>query len=152
MQFSSQFLEVLGDRVVLSDLIAEKVKLKKNGNHWIGLCPFHQEKTPSFYVYNQEGHYHCYGCGAHGDGISYIQETKGFSFPEAVEYLATLFGFVFLSHQIGAFLGVWLGGFLYDVTGAYEAMWWLSILLGLMAALLHWPIKEKAIDRFPVTR
>jgi len=92
MQFSSQFLEVLNDRVVLSDLIAEKVKLKKNGNHWTGLCPFHQEKTPSFHVYNQEGHYHCYGCGAHGDGISFIQETKGFAFPEAVEYLATLFG------------------------------------------------------------
>ncbi|MCG8383235.1 MAG: MFS transporter [Gammaproteobacteria bacterium] len=85
--------------------------------------------------------------------LSTVPPTQGLvAVMFGTRYLATLFGFVFLSHQIGAFLGVWLGGFLYDVTGAYEAMWWLSILLGLMAALLHWPIKEQAIDRFPVTR
>jgi predicted MFS family arabinose efflux permease len=62
-------------------------------------------------------------------------------------YVATLFGFVFLSHQIGAFLGVWLGGVLYDQTGSYDIIWWLSIALGIFAAIVHWPIKEEPVER-----
>jgi predicted MFS family arabinose efflux permease len=62
-------------------------------------------------------------------------------------YVATLFGFVFLSHQIGAFLGVWLGGVLYDQTGSYDIIWWLSIALGIFAALVHWPISEEPVER-----
>ncbi len=57
-------------------------------------------------------------------------------------YMATLFGFVFFSHQIGAFLGVWLGGRFYDQYGSYDGFWWLSVALGLFAAVVHWPIKE----------
>ncbi len=59
-------------------------------------------------------------------------------------YMATLYGFVFLSHQVGAFLGVWLGGKLFDIYGTYDPVWWLSIALGVFAALVHWPIKERA--------
>ncbi|GAB4537773.1 MAG: MFS transporter [Roseibium sp.] len=62
-------------------------------------------------------------------------------------YMATLFGFVFLSHQIGAFLGVWLGGRLYDETGSYDAIWWCGIALGIFAAVIHWPIEEKPVPR-----
>jgi predicted MFS family arabinose efflux permease len=62
-------------------------------------------------------------------------------------YMATLFGIVFLSHQIGSFLGIWLGGYLYDTYGSYDVIWWLSIALGLIAALLHWPIDERAVPR-----
>lgn len=62
-------------------------------------------------------------------------------------YMATLFGFVFLSHQIGAFLGVWLGGKLYDETGSYDAIWWCGIALGILAAVIHWPIEEKPVER-----
>jgi predicted MFS family arabinose efflux permease len=62
-------------------------------------------------------------------------------------YMATLFGIVFLSHQIGSFLGIWLGGYLYDAYGSYDLIWWLSIALGLVAALLHWPIDERAVPR-----
>jgi MFS family permease len=62
-------------------------------------------------------------------------------------YMATLFGIVFFSHQIGSFLGVWLGGYLYDAYGSYDLIWWLSIALGLVAALLHWPIDERAVAR-----
>ena len=62
-------------------------------------------------------------------------------------YLATLFGFVFLSHQVGSFFGVWLGGFLYDRTGSYEAVWWLSVALSLFAALVHLPIRERGVAR-----
>jgi predicted MFS family arabinose efflux permease len=54
-----------------------------------------------------------------------------------------LFGFVFLSHQIGAFLGVWLGGVVYEATGAYDLMWWLSIALALAATAVHLPILER---------
>jgi predicted MFS family arabinose efflux permease len=58
-------------------------------------------------------------------------------------YLATLSGIVFLSHQVGAFLGVWLGGRLYDQTGSYDIVWWLAAALGVFAAIVHWPIQER---------
>jgi len=62
-------------------------------------------------------------------------------------YMATLFGFVFLSHQLGSFLGVWLGGRLYDATGSYDVVWWLSAALGIFAAIVHLPIREAGVAR-----
>ena len=62
-------------------------------------------------------------------------------------YMATLFGIVFLSHQVGAFLGVWLGGYLYDVMGTYTYVWWSGVGLAFIAAILHWPIVERPIER-----
>ena len=62
-------------------------------------------------------------------------------------YMATLFGFVFFSHQVGSFLGVWLGGYLYDTTGSYTIVWWLCVALGVFAAIVHWPIVERAVER-----
>lgn len=64
-----------------------------------------------------------------------------------VRYLATLFGVVFFSHQLGSFLGVWLGGRLYDSTGSYDAMWWAGVFFGVVAAVVHWPINEKPLQR-----
>jgi len=64
-----------------------------------------------------------------------------------VSYLATLFGIVFLFHQVGSFLGVWLGGYLYDATGSYQAVWILSIGLSAVAALLNWPIDDRPVAR-----
>ena len=64
-----------------------------------------------------------------------------------VRYMATLFGIVFFSHQIGSFLGVWLGGYLFDATGSYDIVWWINVALGLGAAILHWPIVERAAPR-----
>ena len=60
-----------------------------------------------------------------------------------VRYMGTLYGFVFLSHQIGSFLGVWLGGRLYDVTGDYTTVWWLGVAIGAFSAIIHLPIKEE---------
>jgi predicted MFS family arabinose efflux permease len=67
-----------------------------------------------------------------------------------VRYMATLFGVVFLSHQIGSFLGVWLGGYLYDTMGTYDPVWWAGIALGVLAALVHLPINEKPLARLAV--
>jgi len=69
-----------------------------------------------------------------------------------VRYLATLFGIVFLSHQIGSFLGVWLGGYLYDTTGSYDGVWWAGVVFGLLAAAIHLPIDEKPIMRVQMPR
>jgi predicted MFS family arabinose efflux permease len=63
------------------------------------------------------------------------------------QWMSMLFGIVFLSHQVGSFLGVWLAGRLFDMTGSYTTMWWLSIGMGLLAALLNWPIAEKPVAR-----
>lgn len=62
-------------------------------------------------------------------------------------YMATLFGIVFFSHQVGAFLGVWLGGYFYDATGSYALVWWLGVALGVLASILHWPIDERQVPR-----
>ncbi len=64
-----------------------------------------------------------------------------------VAHLSMLGGFVFLSHQVGSFLGVWLGGYLYDSTGSYSIVWYLAIALGVFAALVNLPVKESAIAR-----
>ncbi|HEY7608817.1 MAG TPA: MFS transporter, partial [Alphaproteobacteria bacterium] len=64
-----------------------------------------------------------------------------------LRYMAMLFGFVFLSHQVGSFIGVWLGGRLYDSYGTYDVVWWLSIALGVAAALVHLPIREAPAPR-----
>ena len=64
-----------------------------------------------------------------------------------LRHLATLFGFVFLSHQLGSFLGIWLGGRLHDATGSYDGVWWAGVVLGVAAALIHLPIDERPIER-----
>ncbi len=64
-----------------------------------------------------------------------------------VRYMATLFGVVFFTHQIGSFLGAWLGGYVYDKTGSYDIVWWVAVALGVAAALLHWPINERPVAR-----
>ena len=62
-------------------------------------------------------------------------------------YLGTLGGIVFFSHQLGSFLGVWMGGVLYDLSGSYDIVWWLGVALGIFAAIVHWPIKEEPVQR-----
>ena len=68
-----------------------------------------------------------------------------------VAHLSMLGGFVFFSHQIGSFMGVWLGGYLYDKTGSYDIVWYISIALGVFAALVNLPVKETAIERAHAT-
>ncbi len=63
------------------------------------------------------------------------------------KWMAMLYGIVFFSHQVGSFLGVWMAGRLYDMTQSYDIMWWISVGLGVFAALIHWPIKERPVSR-----
>ncbi len=63
------------------------------------------------------------------------------------QYMAMLYGFVFLNHQLGSFVGIWLGGLLYDRTGSYDVIWWIAISLGLIAGLIHYPIDDRAVAR-----
>jgi DNA primase len=88
MAFPPQFLEELRRRLSLANAIARRVKLQRRGREFVGLCPFHKERTPSFSVVEEKGFYHCFGCGAHGDVISFTMQTSSLSFPEAVEALA----------------------------------------------------------------
>jgi len=92
MTITPQFLDELRARVPVSDIVGKRVKLAKKGREFSGLCPFHNEKTPSFTVNDDKAFYHCFGCGAHGDVIRFVTETEGLSFPEAVEKLAAKAG------------------------------------------------------------
>ncbi|MDE5465265.1 DNA primase [Bradyrhizobium sp. CSS354] len=92
MRFTPQFLDELRARLSVSEVVGKRVKLKKAGREWKGLSPFQQEKTPSFYVNDQKGFYHDFSSGKHGDIISFMMETDGLPFAEAVERLANMAG------------------------------------------------------------
>jgi DNA primase len=85
---SDEKLQELRDRVDLIAVVQRRVPLKKSGHDWKGLCPFHGEKTPSFYVIPDKRMFHCFGCGVSGDAIKFVMQVEGRSFREAVEQLA----------------------------------------------------------------
>ena len=88
MAFPPGFLDELRSRISLPDLIGRRVKLVRRGREHAGLCPFHHEKTPSFYVVEDKSFFHCFGCGAHGDAIGFVMRADNLDFLEAVEKLA----------------------------------------------------------------
>jgi DNA primase len=92
MRFTPQFLDELRARLPVSEVVGRRVKLKKTGREWKGLSPFQQEKTPSFTVNDQKGFYHDFSSGKHGDIITFLMETEGVGFSEAVERLAAMAG------------------------------------------------------------
>ena len=92
MAIPEQFIEEIRNRVPLSDVVGRRVKLVRKGRRHTGLCPFHSEKTPSFNVSDDQGFYHCFGCGVSGDAIKFLRETEGLEFVEAVERLAGMAG------------------------------------------------------------
>src|ERR671921_1516936 len=88
MRFSPQFLDELKARLPVSEVVGRRVKLKKSGREWKGLSPFNQEKTPSFFVNDQKMAWFDFSSGRNGNVFTFIMETEGLSFPEAVERLA----------------------------------------------------------------
>ena len=90
--FDRAFIDQVLSSTDIVDVIKEKVNLTKNGTNFKGLCPFHSEKTPSFNVSSSKQFYHCFGCGAHGDAIKFIQEHDNLTFIEALTKLAQAAG------------------------------------------------------------
>ncbi len=88
MKFDQDFIEKVREATNLVDVVSQHVELKKSGGGYVGLCPFHGEKTPSFSVSEDKQVYHCFGCKASGNVYSFVQANQGLTFPEAVEYLA----------------------------------------------------------------
>ena len=82
------FLDELRNRISLPGLIGRRVKLVRRGREFAGLCPFHHEKTPSFYVVDDKSFFHCFGCGAHGDVVGFVMRADNLDFIEAIEKLA----------------------------------------------------------------
>ncbi|MBV9583585.1 MAG: DNA primase, partial [Alphaproteobacteria bacterium] len=89
MAFPPGFLDELRARVPLASLVGRRVRLIRKGRELAGLCPFHHEKTPSFYVVEDKNFFHCFGCGAHGDAIGFVMRAENLDFIAAVEKLAS---------------------------------------------------------------
>jgi DNA primase len=92
MRFPPQFLDELRARLPVSEVVGKRVRLRKAGREWKGLSPFNKERSPSFFVNDQKGFYHDFSSGKHGDIFTFVMETEGVAFPEAVERLAALAG------------------------------------------------------------
>jgi DNA primase len=86
--YSQQLLDEIRSRADILEIVGQVVKLKRTGENWKGLCPFHTEKTPSFTVNPKRNIYHCFGCGAGGDAFSFLMRQERVAFPEAVRTLA----------------------------------------------------------------
>ncbi|HEX5960583.1 MAG TPA: DNA primase [Rhodanobacteraceae bacterium] len=87
-----RFIDELLARVDIVDVVQQRVPLKRAGREWTACCPFHDERTPSFYVSPAKQFYHCFGCGAHGSAIKFLMEYEHLEFPDAVEELAQSVG------------------------------------------------------------
>ena len=96
-KFSQSLIEEIKTKTSLSGVISKTVKLSQKGNEYLGLCPFHDEKTPSFTVSDDKGFYHCFGCQAHGSVFDFIMKTQGMGFQETVIMLAQDLG---LDHKV----------------------------------------------------
>ena len=92
MLFPKDFPDKLRSSILTSEVVGKKVKLKARGPEFQGLCPFHNEKSPSFTVNDLKGFYHCFGCAAHGDIISFVMQSDGLEYKDAVTKLAEDFG------------------------------------------------------------
>ena len=89
---STDFVEQLKSAIDIVDVVGQYVRLRKAGTRWVGLCPFHTEKTPSFGVHAVHQFYKCFGCGASGDAIKFVMEIEALTFYEAMKLLAGRYG------------------------------------------------------------
>ena len=90
--YPESFVKELESTISISDLIGRKLPLKRRGRDFVACCPFHHEKTPSFSVSDAKGIYHCFGCGKTGNIFTFVMETEGLNFKEAIEYIANMYG------------------------------------------------------------
>ena len=133
MSLSPQFLDELRSRTLLSALVGKSVKITKAGREFRGCCPFHNEKTPSFYVNDEKGFYHCFGCSAHGDAIRWMTDQRGLPFMDAVKELAQAAGLDVPAMDPRAAERAERANSLYDVMTA-AADWFAAQLQGIEGA------------------
>ncbi|WP_265028077.1 DNA primase [Wolbachia endosymbiont (group B) of Hylaea fasciaria] len=138
-------IDIIKSKLLLSDIVGKKVRLIKRGDSFVGLCPFHNEKTPSFSVSNVKSLYYCFGCSAHGDAFEFISQTEGLSFKEALENLASVAG-VELPKNLS---------FAKENDKLFSALnlaasWFTQKNRGVMAYLRQRKISLKIIDKFRI--
>ena len=152
MTLSTAWLDELRARTLLSAVISPSVKLIRAGREWKACCPFHNEKTPSFTVNDDKGFYHCFGCGAHGDAISFLTDHRGLAFMDAVKELASKAGMEVPAPDPRAKERAERTASLTDVMGEV-AKWFAEQLQGIGGAdardyLKRRGIEQEAIQRF----
>jgi DNA primase len=145
MSLSPQFLDELRARTALSTVIQRTVKLQKAGREWRACCPFHKEKTPSFYVNDEKGFYHCFGCSAHGDAIRWLTDARGLPFMEAVKELADQAGMEVPAADPRAQEKAERAVGLYDVMEAAQA-WFVEQLGGIEGSEARNYLKQRGIS------
>ncbi len=128
MTLTPAWLDELRSRTLLSALVGRTLKITKAGREFKGCCPFHNEKTPSFYVNDEKGFYHCFGCSAHGDAIRWMTDQRGLGFMDAVKELADAAGMEVPAADPNAAARAERANSLYDVMTA--AADWFSEQLG----------------------
>ena len=134
-------------RLPLAEIVGRWVKLTRRGREWIGLCPFHKERTPSFSVVEDKGFYHCFGCGAHGGAIDFVMAIERLDFREAIERLAELTG-IPAPRRAGAETAR-ADPSLYDVNAA-AAVWYTARLADPEAAPARAYLERRGLDRATV--
>ena len=105
MYYPEELIEEVRQKNDIVDVLSGYVKLQKKGSSYFGLCPFHNEKSPSFSVSRQKQMYYCFGCGAGGNVFTFLMEYENYSFPEAVKVLADQVDIKWqLREQVGHFM------------------------------------------------
>ncbi|MEC8425153.1 MAG: CHC2 zinc finger domain-containing protein, partial [Myxococcota bacterium] len=99
---SRELIESIRERTDIVEVVSETVTLQRKGNSHVGLCPFHQEKTPSFNVVQHKGIYHCFGCGEGGDAFQFLMKTRGMGFFEAAKELGERIGIEVQDRELSA--------------------------------------------------
>jgi DNA primase len=142
---SPAFLDELRARTSLSGLIGRSVKLQRAGNEFKACCPFHNEKTPSFYVNDEKGFYHCFGCEAHGDAIRWLTDARGLAFMDAVKELAEAAGMEVPAPDPRSHARAERAAGLYEVMEAASA-WFVAQLDGLEGEAARAYLKQRGIS------
>ncbi len=149
MALSPQFLDELRARTLLSALVGKTLKLQRAGREWKAPCPFHNEKTPSFYVNDDKGFYHCFGCSAHGDAIRWMTDQRGLAFMDAVKELAATAGLDMPAPDPRAAAQAERSNGLYDVMAAAHA-WFVEQLHGIEGAQARAYLEKRGIAQTTV--
>ncbi|HYJ29816.1 MAG TPA: DNA primase [Allosphingosinicella sp.] len=151
MTLSPAFLDELRARTTLSSLISRSVKLQKAGREYKAPCPFHKEKTPSFYVNDEKGFYHCFGCSAHGDAIRWLTDARGLPFMDAVKELADAAGIEVPAPDPRAQAKAERAAGLYEVMEAAQA-WFADQLGGIEGAAARAYLETRGVSAATVRK